>query len=56
MTGQSAHIVSTNIGKDGKCPECRAELIVISETEERIRWKCSSCEKTWGAYKEEEVT
>ena len=56
MTGYSAHIMNSDIGKDGKCPACGTELNVTSETEERIRWKCPTCEKTWGRQKEEEVT
>ena len=56
MTAYSVSIMNTDIGKNGKCPACEAELNVISETEDRIRWICSSCERTWGRQKEDEVT
>ncbi len=56
MSGYSAHIMARDIGKDGKCPLCEATLNVVSETEDFIRWQCSSCERTWGRQKEEEVT
>ena len=52
MTEFSAHIMNTEIGKNGKCPLCEATLNVISETDEFIRWQCSSCEKNWGRSKE----
>jgi len=56
MTGFSVSIMSTDIGKNGKCPACDAELNVTSETDDHIRWKCPSCERTWGRIKEDEVT
>ena len=52
MSGYSAHIMTSDIGKNGKCPLCEETLNVISETDDYIRWQCSSCDKTWGRDKE----
>ena len=36
-----------DIGKDGKCPICAETFTVLSETDDLIRWECTSCEKTF---------
>ena len=56
MSGQSAHLINSDIGKNGNCPLCEATLNVISETDDFIKWQCSSCDKTWGRHKEENPT
>ena len=55
MSGWGFSATSRTFCIDGKCPKCGETLDVLSDTDEEIRYQCTTCDLKYARQKEEVV-